>query len=262
MTESTAENSATVDSRAASAADSAPDSVENAGNMSADMQQRVDQALRTSRWNSGAAEAHGLLSALACRGVAAAQLGGKAWLLRLSGAADLDMLDGMYGLILRDLRADGFAFNLWLPVAGDGGAVDSPASNSSDSSDSSVGDPSDISSAGDSPELASLGLRLEALTDWCGGFVHGFLHDGAGRLDDVSAPVREAVGDIIDISRLDNAPGNPADGEQTARQLLEIEEYLRVATQLIYEEMRGAEESPVGENSCENSNDITVPKNN
>lgn len=174
----------------------------------AEIYRDLDRKLKNSRWNSGASEAHGLLSALACRGVPGDRLRTKAWLFQLSEPADIDLLDGMYGLILRDLQSDDFQFTLLLA---DDGFSDAQ--------------------------------RIESLADWCDGFVHGVFHDGWGvgaadnktRLDGVPDRVRESINDIMEISRMSSNSDN--DNDATERQLFEIEEYLRVAIQIIFEEL-------------------------
>ena len=173
----------------------------------AEIYRDLDRRLKASRWNSGASEAHGLLSALACLGIPGEQLRTKAWLFQLSEKTDLDLLEGLYGLILRDLQSDGFEFS---PLLSDG--------------------------------LCSDAQSIESLADWCGGFVQGFLHDDAERLDGVPDPVRESVNDIMEISRVEvevhvNTGVDAGAGEETEKQLVEIEEYLRVAIQVIFEEL-------------------------
>ena len=165
----------------------------------ADIYRDLDRKLRHSSWKSGASEAHGLLSGLACRGIRSEQLRTRAWLLQLSEKTDLDLLEGLYDWILRDLHSDGFEFALLLPGAD-----------------------------------ADCAQKTESLADWCGGFVQGFLHDGERVLADFPAAVREALDDIIAISRVDP---NPPTNDETERQLAEIEEYLRVAAQIIFEEL-------------------------
>ena len=172
----------------------------------------LDRRLKASRWNSGASEAHGLLSALACLGIPGEQLRTKAWLFQLSEKTDLDLLEGLYGLILRDLQSDGFEFSPLLP---DGACLDGTCSDAQ---------------------------SIESLADWCGGFVQGFLHDDAARLDGVPDAVRESVNDIMEISRVEVQARVEADADadafdETERQLVEIEEYLRVAIQVIFEEL-------------------------
>ncbi len=168
----------------------------------AEIYRDLDRRLRGSQWRGGASEAHGLLSALACRGVPDGGIVGKAWLFQLSEQADLDLLEGMYGLILRDLQSDGFGFNLLLA---DDGFSDAQ--------------------------------RIESLADWCAGFIQGFLHDADGKtlLDGIPKRARESVNDIMEISRVDS-DSDPA-SEENERQLVEIEEYLRVAVQVIFEEL-------------------------
>ena len=171
----------------------------------------LDRKLKNSRWNGGASEAHGLLSALACRGVPGEQIRAKAWLFQLSEKADVDLLEGMYGLILRDLQSDGFEFDLLLP--------------------------------GDE---FSESQKIDALADWCDGFIQGFFHDGEEdietRLDGVPDWVRKSVNDIMEIIRISGAGSD----EETERQLFDIEEYLRVAVRAIFEELNPDPRQPAG----------------
>lgn len=184
--------------------EAAPDTASSGWRFRAEIYQHLDRKLRGSRFGGGASEAHGLLSALACRGICSERLRAKAYLLQLTEPADLNLIEGLHEMIVRDLHADGFRFNLLLPG-----------------------------------DQASAARKTAALADWCGGFLQGFLHDhdGEAQLTDFPATVREAIDDIIAISRAD-AP--PPPGEALERQLLEIEEYLRVATQLIFEELNPA----------------------
>lgn len=179
----------------------------------------LERRLRASRFGGGAAEAHGVICGLACRGADGEKLRAQAaGVLRLSAPADVELIDGLRGLVARDLRADDFAFDLLLP--------------------------------GDDARAAQ---RAAAVADWCGGFMQGFLpdRDSAAALATLPGAVREAFDDIMAISCAD-APPADADGEATARQLAEIEEYLRVAVQLIFEELNppaamkspGAESAP------------------
>ena len=165
----------------------------------AEIYQELDSKLKNSSWNSGAPEAHGLLCGLACRGIRDDQIRTRAWLFQMSEKSDIDLIEGMYSLILRDLQSDGFDFNLLLP-----------------------------------DEDADLEQRIESLASWCDGFIQGFLYDGEGRLADAPDWVRESIKDIIEISQVEI--NNPT-GEEPERQFFEIEEYLRVAIQVIFEEL-------------------------
>jgi len=199
----------------------------------------LDRRLRESRFGGGAAEAHGVLCALACRGVddalmraAAAKAG-----LQPDASDDRQAIHGLYAIITRDLRADDFPFELMLPGAD-----------------------------------AGVAFCTAAVSDWCGGFARAFLYDGEAVLETCPPAAREALDDIVEISGLE-APAAAADGdgdsdgagagdgadadagdgagagdgdgadaaeefdEESLTQLAEIEEFLRVATQLIFEEM-------------------------
>lgn len=169
----------------------------------------MDDKLRRSQWHSGASEAHGLLCGLACRGVREEQVRGYARLLRLNKEDELELIDGMYAIIRRELCADGFDFNLLLPDT-----------------------------------MSSRAQRVEAMSDWCDGFLQGFLHDAdedgnAAGNEFARWPetVREAVRDVLTISRVggDAGVGASGNGEEVDKQLAEIEEFLRVATQVIFD---------------------------
>ncbi|MGI9310899.1 MAG: UPF0149 family protein [bacterium] len=182
----------------------------NERRLEADLHDHLERALRATAWRSGAAEAHGLVSALACRGVRAEQVRAKAWLLQCSAASDLELLEGLHGLTLRALQADGFEFKLLLP------------------------------------ETDGCARRIEALANWCGGFLQGFLHDDADRLDRLPPTVREPLDDILRLSRIDL---HAHDGVEAERQAIEVEEYLRVAAQTIFDAMTAPDNATQPDNS-------------
>ncbi len=162
--------------------------------------QDLDAKLRKSPGNGSAAEAHGLLSALACLGVGPASVRGKARLLHLDGEEHLEILDSLYAMVCRDLRDDGFGFRLLLPG-----------------------------------EQSPVHDRVEAVSDWCQGFVLGIYH-ADGRLPGAASPeVREAVDDIREIGHLETGPEDP---EGSERALTEIVEFLRVAVQLVHDDLQ------------------------
>lgn len=77
--------------------------------------------------------------------------------------------------------------------------------------------------------------RAAALGRWCEAFLHGLVsvgHDDALRKRLAAEPVAGIIRDMLQITRA-TADG---DGEEDERAFTEIVEYLRVATQLIYEE--------------------------
>ena len=157
----------------------------------------LDARLRITPRHGSAAEAHGLLSALACLGTGPESVRGSARLLNLDDEGHLEIIDSLYAMVCRDLRNDGFGFQLLLP-----------------------GDRSPVQD------------RVEAVSDWCQGFLLGICHVD-GQLPDGAGPeVREAVDDIREIGRLETGPDDPEDNE---RALTEIVEFLRVAVQLVHD---------------------------
>jgi uncharacterized protein len=83
---------------------------------------------------------------------------------------------------------------------------------------------------------ASLERRVEALAEWCAGFLYGV---GVGGLspDDGAVPeaVHEVVRDFGDISRASIDAEESAESNEAS--YAEIVEYLRAGTQLAYEEL-------------------------
>ncbi|MCO1333403.1 UPF0149 family protein [Microbulbifer sp. OS29] len=79
--------------------------------------------------------------------------------------------------------------------------------------------------------------RALALGHWCEGFLHGF---GIGGARDKLMPTSdEALKDISAISQLDS--DQVEEGEETEQQLLELQEYVRVAVLNIFTEVKGSE---------------------
>ena len=86
--------------------------------------------------------------------------------------------------------------------------------------------------------------RTEALAHWCEGFLHGLV---SSKQDDTlksrlgSDPLADIIKDVLQITRATVGE----DDEDDEEALTEIVEYLRVAAQLVYEELadvRSAEE--------------------
>ncbi len=84
------------------------------------------------------------------------------------------------------------------------------------------------------PEAAPLPQRAAALGQWCHGFLEGLAHGGLRQDQTLPEPVREALRDYSEISRL----GHQGSGEQDEAAFTEILEYVRMAALLIYEELR------------------------
>jgi uncharacterized protein len=74
----------------------------------------------------------------------------------------------------------------------------------------------------------ALGDRLQALSDWCGGFLAGF--DAVADAGEQSDEVRETLEDIGQLAKVD--PGSGDHGRE--QDFAEVVEYLRVAIVLLH----------------------------
>jgi uncharacterized protein YgfB (UPF0149 family) len=83
----------------------------------------------------------------------------------------------------------------------------------------------------------SVAVRTEALAQWCEGFLHGLVVRVEG--DSLKArlaaePLRDIIKDVLEISRAEVGDDDDESNEIAYAELLE---YLRVAVQLVYEEL-------------------------
>lgn len=83
-----------------------------------------------------------------------------------------------------------------------------------------------------------LGLRTEALADWCKGFLFGLGVGGVDNYRQTPATVQEIVKDFTEITRAYH--DEEEDSELDEASFLEVMEYVRVGAMLIYEELRVA----------------------
>lgn len=151
----------------------------------------------------GAAEVHGLLTGVACAGTTLA-------------AADLrSLLEGEL-----DTALDEEAFREWRQV-------DATVHRQLDDDDLGF----ELLLPDDDRPLAE---RVEAMADWCAGFLAGFGTASSGA-DEAGLPedVRDLLGSIGEISRAE-ADG---DDEEAEREYAEVLEYLRIAALTIYLEL-------------------------
>jgi uncharacterized protein YgfB (UPF0149 family) len=87
---------------------------------------------------------------------------------------------------------------------------------------------------------APLEEQVQALALWCHGFLGG-LGEAApdlGRTRAEGAAVTEILGDFAEISRAGLSEDEAAGREQPDFALAEIQEYVRVSVQIVYEELR------------------------
>lgn len=158
----------------------------------------LDHELRHHGAGVGLAEIHGMTCALVCRGRRDSRV--EDWSLLVGDAAastDVQrVLKSLLSVTLKTLESDEFVFEPLLP------ADDIPIS-----------------------------LRIEAVSDWCDGFMQAYLSIEGVR---ASGPASEAVDDIVALAEI--VPDDN-DAETQKRNLAEVIEYLRVATQLIYDDL-------------------------
>ena len=81
--------------------------------------------------------------------------------------------------------------------------------------------------------------RTVSLGQWCAGFLAGL--GSGGDLEGLSDDAREAVSDLVEISRVEAASdGGPLEGsEEEEAAYAEIVEYVRVVAMTLHEEFRG-----------------------
>ncbi len=162
---------------------------------------QLNHRLKSTPWNSSASEAHGLLTGLVCRGITAREIVNKMYLLKISDTEDVAVLTALFDLILRDLQSDELTFNILLP-----------------------------------DDQAGTIQKADEISNWCTGYLQGFYHDGETAIRESSATVQELIQDIFDITRVAlEYVEEESDDDQ--KSLVEIEEYLRVAIPVIYDEV-------------------------
>lgn len=81
----------------------------------------------------------------------------------------------------------------------------------------------------------SLAQRTQGLADWCQGYLFGLGLAGEELLQQLSEESQEGMQDIAELSRMDT--DDIADDEADEEAVFEIEEYLRVATMLMYNDL-------------------------
>lgn len=81
----------------------------------------------------------------------------------------------------------------------------------------------------------ALGLRVEALSAWCQGFLYGFGASGAMPRARLPGDVAEALSDLASISQAGAVGSDSSEVEEDA--YADLVEFLRVAVQLIHDEL-------------------------
>jgi len=86
------------------------------------------------------------------------------------------------------------------------------------------------------PDDEPLQARVQALGLWCQGFLFGFSTARPGSHDGLSPQVREVLDDLQRLAQVEIPGGEGDEGDEAA--LMEIVEYVRVAAQLVHDELR------------------------
>ncbi len=168
------------------------------GNDPSSLYDALDQRLRSSAFDGSAAQAHGIACGLVCRDVQSEELESIIGHLNFTDPASISSIESLIEMTTRDLNQAEFGFDLWLP------------------------------------EVDSLTIQLDALADWSQGYIIGLMHDGSEIRSQLNAELNESIQDVIEIAGLDAAADGSSEDEVA---LFEIKEYLRMVTQLIYEEL-------------------------
>jgi uncharacterized protein YgfB (UPF0149 family) len=179
----------------------------------------LDRLLKAASAASDAAEAHGAFCGRACFAGAAAI---RSWQQELLADADPDnvltvecarALETAAASALLKLEAGDMQFNLLLP--------------------------------GDDEPLY---LRAAALVDWCHGFMQGLIIGGGADPSPQSDALDSAIASEIldDFSEITKAGVSDEDGEEAEQAFAELVEYVRVSTQLMYDETMELRTQPSG----------------
>jgi uncharacterized protein YgfB (UPF0149 family) len=89
----------------------------------------------------------------------------------------------------------------------------------------------------------ALDLRVDALAQWCQGFLYGLATRPALDLNQATPELREVVGDLIQISRAGVQQEGDPDEDADENAYMELVEYVRAGVQLVFMELRSPDES-------------------
>lgn len=165
--------------------------------------QTIEQVLRDKGADVSAAEAHGMATGMLCVDARADQTN---WLAELFGNESSEG-DGILVELFEQTRAlltdDDYTFDLLLPDSGEDG----------------------------------LEIEIEAVRDWCQGFLYGIGYSRSS--SNWSGDTGEILKDIVEITKIEIPAVDEVTDEDHAA-FVEIQEYLRVAVQLIRSEFDGS----------------------
>ena len=164
--------------------------------------EQMEKHLESSGGVPGPAESHGALCGMLC---SLGSLDGSVWAQRLfpeleQGQALQELLQRLYVETLAGLKGDELLFIPLLP-----------------------------------DESRPVALRIDALGQWCYGFLFGLSHGGAQRLERLSPDGREFLHDVTEMSHA--ASYELEESEQDERSYMELVEYLRAGVLLLEAEL-------------------------
>ena len=81
------------------------------------------------------------------------------------------------------------------------------------------------------PDTDPVAERTQAMAQWCHGFGTGFHWNGLVRPGQLESDAQDAIYDIAELAQVDTTSADSGDEDA----LIELEEYLKVAVQLIFE---------------------------
>lgn len=171
-----------------------------------DVHQQLNSMLMIEDIDSSASELHGLICARACLGQQLMHV--RNWLPLLTGEPlapatnkyFLEKLEQLTTEVAKTLEARNY--ELQLIVSNEGKVAD----------------------------------QTESIAAWCQGFVLGLLGNGEQRIETLPENSREVVRDMMEISGA-SVDDTDEDDDQAARALAEIEEYVRMGVQVVYEDL-------------------------
>jgi uncharacterized protein YgfB (UPF0149 family) len=167
--------------------------------------QHLNQVLRSLGLTQGAAEYHGILCGMLCVSDQLPEnLGLEAGMPRNADAEELADAEGqvasLHDQCFEALRNPDMGFSPLLPDDDEG-----------------------------------LGTRIDALAEWCQGFLFGLSSRPNLDLEHASPEIREAVSDLIQISRAGLEPAEDEEGEEADEESYsELLEYVRTAVQMVF----------------------------
>ena len=94
------------------------------------------------------------------------------------------------------------------------------------------------------PDEEPMEARLQALGDWCQGFMTGLAMGGLKSMDDIPDEAGEFARDMVEIARAGTSY-DLDDEDEDENALTELIEYVRVGVLLVYEEMQPVETSSI-----------------